>query len=150
MQKQQNTPTQTSKPSQPPGNFWAQRANQSRDSSNGRSDSAVPQQQQQSPATAGFNAAEVKAFLARDAAGVSSATYKLQEAGGKGSGGAGGGAKGANKCEFFSAGAQRQCKKENGVANCVFCSGGVDAQTASNQPFFALLAKQIATLEGGG
>jgi hypothetical protein len=28
--------------------------------------------------------------------------------------------------------------------------GVVDSQTASNQPFFALLAKQIATLEGGG
>lgn len=63
------------------------------------------QQQQQSPATAGFNAAEVKAFLARDAAGDSSATYKVQEAGGKGNGG--GNAKGANKSEFFSACAQR-------------------------------------------
>lgn len=26
----------------------------------------------------------------------------------------------------------------------------IDSQTASNQPFFALLAKSIATLEGGG
>lgn len=36
------------------------------------------------------------------------------------------------------------------LLTCVFFAGGVDAQTASNQPFFALLAKQIATLEGGG
>jgi hypothetical protein len=28
--------------------------------------------------------------------------------------------------------------------------GDTDSQTASNQPFFTLLARQIATLEGGG
>jgi hypothetical protein len=35
------------------------------------------------------------------------------------------------------------------MANRTF-RGDADSQTASNQPFFALLAKQIATLEGGG
>ena len=112
-QQQQNAPnTQATKPSQPPGNFWAQRATtQSRDSSNG----PAPQRQQ-SPATvaapataaAGFNAAEVKAFLARDAPEAGSAAeYKVQEGGGGGgkgngggNGGGGGGAKGGNKSEF--------------------------------------------------
>jgi hypothetical protein len=34
------------------------------------------------------------------------------------------------------------------MANWIF--GIADSHTASNQPFFTLLAKQIATLEGGG
>jgi len=137
--QQHNAPTtQASKP--PPANVWAQRATQSRESSNGRSDGAAPpqqqqQQRQQSPATVspatttGFNAAEVKAFLARDAQDAEGATYKVQEtAGGKGNGGGGGGggAKGGNKSEY-RAHAKTQ---ENRVANrtfwCCRLSDGVE------------------------
>jgi hypothetical protein len=109
-QPQQNNPTQASKP--PPANVWAQRATtQSRDSSNGPA--PQPQQQQQrhqSPATVvpgavGFNAAEVKAFLARDATEGGGVVYKVQESGaggGKGNGGGGeGAAKGGIKSEYM-------------------------------------------------
>lgn len=66
----------------------------------------------------GFNSADVKAFLSRQAQGAPAA-YKPAEAatGGRGSGGAWG-------------------SKPNHMAN--------------NQPFFVQLAKQVATLEGGG
>ena len=79
-----------SKPAQQPGNFWAQRTTQSRESSNGRTatESAAP-----APTVPAFNAAEVRAFLARDAqAGY--ATYKVQEAQGAAKSGAWGAGKG--------------------------------------------------------
>jgi hypothetical protein len=90
-QSQTNQPQ--TKPAQQPGNFWAQRTSQSREPSNGRTttESAAP-----NPTTTTFNAAEVGAFLARDAhAGY--AMYKVQEAPGgakSGSGGAWGAGKG--------------------------------------------------------
>jgi hypothetical protein len=109
-QPQQNNHTQASKP--PPANVWAQRATtQSRDSSNGPAPQPQQQQQrQQSPATVvpgavGFNAAEVKGFLARDAMEAGGEVYKVQEGGAggvKGIGGGGGGAaKGENKSEYL-------------------------------------------------
>lgn len=95
-QSQTNQPP--NKPAQQPGNFWTQRASQSREPSNGRPapESAAPK----SPtSTNSFNAAEVRAFLARDAqAGFT--TYKVQEAQSSAKSGSGGGAAwGANKRE---------------------------------------------------
>ncbi|KAL1587563.1 hypothetical protein WHR41_03774 [Cladosporium halotolerans] len=84
---QHTNPTQ--KPSQAPANFWAQRASQSREASNGRTESAgattsIPSQ---TPPNTSFNAAEVKAFLARDAQKMPAA-YKPQEDTKSGGGGA--------------------------------------------------------------
>lgn len=90
---QQTNPTQ--KPAQqPPANVWAQRASQvNRDASNGPSSGNVSASGTASPtpgqAVGAFNAAEVKAFLAREA-GVAPAPYKVVEAAGGKSGGAGG------------------------------------------------------------
>lgn len=94
-QSQTNQPP--NKPAQQPGNFWTQRASQSREPSNGR-----PAQETAAPSsttpTNSFNAAEVRAFLARDVqAGYT--TYKVQEAQSGAKSGSGGPAWGANKRE---------------------------------------------------
>lgn len=97
---QQTNPTQ--KPAPPPSNVWAQRANhsqsQSRESSNGRPETATTQQQASTTPSNGFNAAEVRVFLERDVQ-AASAAYKVQET----QGGAknGGGAWGAGKRESW-------------------------------------------------
>lgn len=53
-------------------------------------------------AAGGFNATEVKAFLARDGMEGGGVVYKVQEGGGGGKGNGGGGAaKGGNKSEYL-------------------------------------------------
>ncbi|KAK4547036.1 hypothetical protein LTR36_001257 [Oleoguttula mirabilis] len=106
------------RPQQQVNNVWTQRSSSAGGGSNGQR--AEQQDEQSYTSINGFNAAEVKAFLSRDAAVP--ASYKVVEGSSAGAGrGGGGGAWGA---------------KPNHMAN--------------NQPFFVQLAKQIATMEGGG
>ncbi|KAK4552209.1 hypothetical protein LTR86_010563 [Recurvomyces mirabilis] len=120
-QQNQNQPSQ--QPRQDSGrpqqanNVWAQRSS-STSGSNGQATTSsasatVVQDEAYVPAN-GFNAAEVKAALGKEAG---PAVYKVHEPA-RGSGGSAWGAK--------------------------------SSHMANNQPFFTQLAKQIATLEGGG
>ncbi|KAK5136221.1 hypothetical protein LTR08_003828 [Meristemomyces frigidus] len=130
---QQNPPVQAprqdaprqdgGRPQQQVSSVWTQQRSSSTSGSNGqRAEQVAPQQQEgeQVPAAInGFNVAEVKAFLSREAA--VSASYKVVDGPAVGGGRGGGGAWGAKPSHM-----------------------------ANNQPFFVQLAKQIATMEGGG
>ena len=100
----------------PANNVWTQRSSVV-NSSNGPAKTGMPAPVEESVQSVnGFNSADVKAFLSRDA-GVAS-TYKPADVDGasaRSSGGAWG-----------------------------------SSNMANNQSFFTQLAKQVATLEGGG
>ena len=111
-----------------------QRSN-SASGSNGQARVETVMQEETEQSVNGFNTAEVKVFLGRE---VGLAPYKPGEAGGgsRSSGGAWG------------------SKREYTLRHCSCCFSRLTRNTANhmanNQPFFAQLAKQIATLEGGG
>ena len=83
----------------------------------------------------GFNATEVKAFLSRDASALPD-IYKPTE-------NTGGGSRSAW-------GSKRQLLSVRYSYGTEIANESAANQAANNQPFFVQLAKQIATLEGGG
>jgi hypothetical protein len=138
----QQNPTQPPRPqpgqaAPPPNNVWTQR-NSGTGPSNGqpaplRVGDASRADSDQS--VNGFNAAHVKTFLGRDA-GL--AAYKPEEE--PGSSRASGGAWGAKRERYSN-----DRKSTVTLTNIIIAN-----HMANNQPFFTQLAKQIATLEGGG
>ncbi|KAK5123331.1 hypothetical protein LTR85_002762 [Meristemomyces frigidus] len=136
----QETPHQDGgPPPQQANNVWAQPSSSTGGGSNGQRAEQQPQDEQQSASVNGFNAAEVKAFLGRDAAVA--ASYKVVEGSAAGGGRGGGGAWGAKR-EF-------QLRVVKPVLD-MHADRTEANHMANNQPFFVQLAKQIATMEGGG
>nr|POE77761.1 hypothetical protein CFP56_09404 [Quercus suber] len=145
------TSAQLPRQAQPVNSVWAQRSMAATNNAGGSTSTAgvsstsngqpkgpapaVSEDGQQHSPVNGFNAAEVKMFLGRHPAGM---VYKVPDVpgAGKGAGGAAWGVKGK-----ANLGRMDDAKQLTPV---------LAGNTASNQPFFGQLAKQIAMLEGGG